>query len=181
MTILRPNVKLLDEEHKSRIVNEAKLILESQGVFIENKDAIDLFIRNGFPRKGSRFLIPSDLVDKCLKTVPNEIKLYDREGYEHITLKDDNVHYDPGSAAILFLDENTGEIRDAHSKDFKRFSKIVEHLNFIDAQSTALIYQDVPKEAQDWHRLYIALSNCYKPVITGTFRKESFTIMKEIL
>ncbi|MFX0059347.1 MAG: trimethylamine methyltransferase family protein, partial [Candidatus Heimdallarchaeota archaeon] len=26
-----------------------------------------------------------------------------------------------------------------------------------------------------------ALSNCYKPVITGTFRKESFTIMKEIL
>ncbi|MFX1310501.1 MAG: trimethylamine methyltransferase family protein, partial [Promethearchaeota archaeon] len=45
----------------------------------------------------------------------------------------------------------------------------------------ALIYQDVPKEAQDWHRLYLALSNCYKPIITGTFRKESFSIMREIL
>ncbi|MCK4780376.1 MAG: trimethylamine methyltransferase family protein, partial [Candidatus Lokiarchaeota archaeon] len=61
------------------------------------------------------------------------------------------------------------------------FSKIVEQLEYIAAQSTALVYQDVPKEAQDWHRLYIALSNCYKPVITGTFRKESFSIMREIL
>ncbi|GAH57560.1 unnamed protein product, partial [marine sediment metagenome] len=52
---------------------------------------------------------------------------------------------------------------------------------YIEAQSTALIYQDVPKEAQDWHRLSTALMNCYKPVVTGTFRKESFSIMKELL
>lgn len=62
-----------------------------------------------------------------------------------------------------------------------RFSKIVEHLKYIEAQSTALVYQDVPKEAQDWHRLYIALSNCHKPIITGTFRKENFSIMRELL
>ena len=44
-----------------------------------------------------------------------------------------------------------------------------------------MVYQDVPKEAQDWHRLYLALKYCHKPVITGTFRKESFSIMKELL
>ncbi|MFW9937436.1 MAG: trimethylamine methyltransferase family protein [Candidatus Thorarchaeota archaeon] len=181
MTILRPEIKLLDEEHKLKIFNEAKQILEKQGVFIENKEAIDLFSEHGISGKNSRFLIPSDLVERCLKEVPNEIILYDREGNKHIELKEKNVYYDPGSAAILILDENTGNIRDAHSKDFVRFSKIVEHLNYIEAQSTALIYQDVPKEAQDWHRLYVALSNCYKPIITGTFRKESFSVMKEIL
>ncbi|MFX0034739.1 MAG: trimethylamine methyltransferase family protein [Candidatus Hermodarchaeota archaeon] len=181
MPIIRPKIRLLDDEHKNKILEEAKIILENQGVFIENKDAINLFDQNGINHEGSRYFFPPELIDNCLKTVPHEITLYDREGNEQISLKEDNVYFDPGSAAIFILDENSGEIREALSKDFIKFSKIVEKLKYIEAQSTALIYKDVPKEAQDWHRLYIALSNCYKPVITGTFRKKSFSIMKDLL
>jgi len=181
MTILRPRIELLDKNYKSKVFNEAKIILERQGVFIENREAIEIFSKEGIKQENARIFIPTDLVEKCLKQVPNRIKLYDREGEEALILKEDNIHFDPGSAAILLLDEQTGNIRQAKIEDFKRFTKIVDHLNNIDAQSTALVYQDVPKEAQDWHRLYIALSNCYKPVITGTFRKESFSIMREIL
>ncbi|MHA2157126.1 MAG: trimethylamine methyltransferase family protein, partial [Candidatus Hodarchaeales archaeon] len=168
-------------KHKKQILEEAKLILETQGIFIENQESAELFEQRGLNHDGLRYYIPPDLIKKCLDTVPNEITLFDREGDECITLKDDDVHFDPGSAAIFILDENTREIREGISKDFIRFSKIVEQLKFIEAQSTALIYQDVPNEAQDWHRLYLALSNCYKPIVTGTFRKESFSIMKEIL
>ncbi len=181
MSIIRPKIKILDDEHKIKILEEAKLILENQGVFIENHEAIELFNQHGMNHEGSRYFIPPDLIDKCLQNVPSEITLYDREGNEHISLKEDNVNFDPGSAAIFILDEETGDIREGISKDFIRFSKVVEQLKYIDAQSTALIYNDVPKNAQDWHRLYLALSNCYKPVVTGTFRKESFSIMKEIL
>lgn len=181
MTILKPNIRLLDNDHKLKIFNEAKNILENQGIFLENEEARKIFKAQGIPEKDSRYLIPPDLVDKCLKSVPPEIKLYDRDGRDFLLLSNNNVHFDPGSAAIFLLDENTGEIREAISNDFIRFSKIVEQLQFIDAQSTAIIYQDVPKEAQDWHRLYLALSNCYKPIVTGTFRKESFKIMREIL
>lgn len=181
MPIIRPKIKILDEEHKRLILEEAKSILEVQGVFIENQEAIDIFNEHGIKHKDLRFFLPPDLIDKCLETVPNEITLYDRDGNDHISLKEDNVYFDPGSAAIFILDENTGEIGDALSKDCIRFSKIVEQLKYIEAQSTSLIYQDVPKQAQDWHRLYIGLSNCYKPVVTGTFRKESFPIMNEIL
>jgi trimethylamine--corrinoid protein Co-methyltransferase len=181
LPIIRPKITLLDKEHKNLIFEEAKFILETHGIFLENQEAIRIFEKNGINYKNNRFFLPSDLVDKCLASVPNEITLYDREGNEHISLKEDQVHFDPGSAAIFILDENTGEIREALSDDFIRFSKIVEHLKYIQAQSTALIYNDVPKLAQDWHRLYIALSNCYKPVVTGTFRKESFSIMRELL
>lgn len=181
MSILRPKINVLDEKHKKQILEEAKLILETQGIFIENQESVELFEQKGLNHDGLRYFIPPDLIKKCLDTVPNEITLFDREGDECITLKDDDVHFDPGSAAIFILDENTREIREGLSKDFIRFSKIVEQLKFIEAQSTALIYQDVPNEAQDWHRLYLALSNCYKPIVTGTFRKESFSIMKEIL
>ena len=181
MPIIRPKISVLDDEHKKLIIGEAKSILGNQGVFIENQQAIEMFEQRGLNHEGARYLFPPDLIDKCLDSVPHQITLFDRDGEEHITLKDDQVHFDPGSAAIFILDENTGKIRDGQSKDFIRFSKVVEQLKYIDAQSTALIYQDVPKNAQDWHRLYLALSNCYKPIVTGTFRKESFSIMKEIL
>jgi len=181
MTIIRPKIQILDTEHKKLIFEEAKNILNIQGVYIENQEAIELFSQQGLNHMERRFYIPPDLVGKCLKSVPSEVILYDRDGKENISLKNDQTHFDPGSAAIFILDENTGEIREATSKDFIRFSKIVEQLKYIEAQSTALVCQDVPKEAQDWHRLYIALSNCYKPIVTGTFRKESFSIMREIL
>jgi len=181
MTIIRPKIKLLDEEHQVEILKEAKDILENQGIFLENQEAIEIFEQNGIARDGNHFSIPADVVDKCLKSAPSKITLYDREGKESMTLQKDQIHYDPGSAAIFILDEKTGEIREAVSKDFALFSKIVGHLDNIEAQSTALVYNDVPKEAQDWHRLYTALSHCYKPIVTGTFRKDSFPIMLEIL
>ncbi|MFX1374446.1 MAG: trimethylamine methyltransferase family protein [Promethearchaeota archaeon] len=181
MPIIRPKIEVLDDEHKKLILEEAKSILATQGVFIENQEAIELFEHYGLNHEVERYFIPSDLIDKCLHTVPHQITLFDRNGDEQLTLKDDQVHFDPGSAAIFILDENTGEIREGQSQDFIRFSKIVERLKYIQAQSTALIYQDVPKSAQDWHRLYLALTNCYKPIITGTFRKQSFSIMREIL
>jgi len=181
MTIIRPKIQLLDKKHKMLILEEAKSILETQGIFIENEEATDILNQHSLNHKDLHYYIPSDLVEKCLDSVPGKITLFDRDRNEHISLEEDQVHFDPGSAAIFILDENTGEIREGLSKDFIKFSKIVEHLKYIEAQSTALIYQDVPKIAQDWHRLYLALSNCYKPVITGTFRKESFSIMREIL
>ena len=181
MTIIRPKIGILDEVYKNKILKEAKEILETQGVFIENHEALDLFQKEGLKPSNMRIFIPEDLINRSLKNVPDEIKLYDREGENPLLLNGEQVHYDPGSAAIFVLDETTGEIRNAQSKDFIRFSKIVGHLKYIDAQSTALIYQDVPKNAQDWHRLYLALTYCHKPVITGTFRKESFSIMRELL
>jgi trimethylamine--corrinoid protein Co-methyltransferase len=181
LPIIRPQIKVLDDEHKRLILEEAKSIIETQGVFIENQQAIAMFDKLGLNHEDKRYFIPSDLVEKCLGTTPLQIKLFDREGEEHMELKEDQVHFDPGSAAIFILDENTREIREGKSADFIRFSKVVEQLKYIEAQSTALIYQDVPKNAQDWHRLYLALSYCHKPIITGTFRKESFSIMKEML
>ena len=126
MPILRPKINILDEEHKKLILNEAKSMLENQGVFIENQQAIEMFEQIGLNHDGMRYYIPSDLVESCLNSVPPQITLFDRGGEEHIILKEDQVHFDPGSAAIFILDESTGEIREGQSKDFIRFSKVLE-------------------------------------------------------
>jgi trimethylamine--corrinoid protein Co-methyltransferase len=174
-------VQVLDENHKRDIFKEAKQILGTLGVFLENKEAEQLFQEQGVEHKGQRYFLPADLIEKCLKSAPKEISLFDREGKNKLSLTGDNVHFDPGSAAIFFLDENTGQIREPLHKDFIKFTKIVNQLPYVDAQSTAIVYADVPKHAQDWHRLYTALKYCNKGIITGTFRKESFSIMKELL
>ena len=181
MEIFRPKISLLTEEYKQRILQEAKEILITLGIFIENQEAETLLTEQGVDNKEHRYFIPADLVDSCLKSPPGEITLFDREGEKHLTLKEDEIHYDPGSAAIFILDENSGKIREPIHKDFIRFSKIVDQLPNIEAQSTAIVYSDVSKDAQDWHRLYTAIKYCHKPIVTGTFRKESFSIMKELL
>ncbi|MFW9991149.1 MAG: trimethylamine methyltransferase family protein [Candidatus Odinarchaeota archaeon] len=181
MTIIRPKIQILDDEHKKLVLEEAKDIINTLGIFIENEEAREMLVQEGVNNDGLRFFMPPDLVDRCLSTVPTEITLYDRDGEESVSLKGDEVNFDPGSAAIFILDEKTGKIREAVKNDFIRFVRIVDQLKYIEVQSTALVYQDVPKEAQDWHRLYTALSNGSKPVVTGTFLKESFQVMKELL
>jgi len=178
---VKPNFHVLNEEIKKKIFEEAKKILSEIGIFVENQECSEIFKNEGFSKKENRFLIPPDIVEKCLQSVPHEIKMYDREGKQFLNLQDDQVHFNPGSAAIFILDDETGELREPTMNDFIRFTKITDLLENIEMQSTALVYSDVPKEAQDWHRLYIALMYCSKPIITGTFRKESFSIMKELL
>lgn len=181
MTILRPKIEILTEEYKKRIFDEAKDILHNLGVIIENSEAQRLLKEEGLNYEGMRYFIPEDLIERAQKKAPSEIELFDREGKQSIRLSKDHIHFDPGSAAIFVQDLNTREIREAVSSDFVMFSKVVDHLPHLDAQSTAIVYSDVPKNAQDWHRLYLALMHCSKPVVTGTFRTESFSIMRDLL
>ncbi|MFX0085655.1 MAG: trimethylamine methyltransferase family protein [Candidatus Hodarchaeota archaeon] len=181
MTILRPKVELLNKEYKEKILSEAMEILNNQGVMIENREAQELLQEEGINNKDSRYFIPEDLIIKLRSYPPSGIKLFDRQGKEVAYLSKDNIHFDPGSAAIFVQDLNSGNIREAISTDFINFTKIIERLPNYTAQSTAIVYSDVPKSAQDWHRLYLALLYSSKPVVTGTFRIESFSIMRQLL
>ena len=118
---------------------------------------------------------------KALRTVPSSIPLYDREGKLVVNLEEDNICFDPGSAALNVLDPDTNEIRSAVTKDFVDFTKVVDQLEYIHAQSTAITCSDVPKEIGDRYRLLVTLLFSRKPIVTGTFAKESFEIMKNML
>ncbi len=181
LTILRPKVELLTNEYKKKIYQEAKDILQTLGVEIENYEARKLLQEEGVEYENSRYFIPDDLIEKLRHYAPSEIRLFDREEKEVIQLSQDHIHFDPGSAAIFVQDLNSGVIREALSSDYIKFSKIVDHLPNLEAHSTAIVYSDVPNDAQDWHRLYLGLLNCSKPIDTGTFRTESFAIMRDLL
>ncbi len=179
----RPGVRFLSDETVIGIIDEAYEILEKIGVFVENTEACKLLGDAGakFSSDGKKTFIPRDLAEKSLKSAPSSITLYDAHGNEAMHLSGDNVHFDPGSAAINVLDWETCQIRRAMTPDFIRLATLVENLPNFAAQSTSFISYDVPDEIGDRYRLFLALLYCHKPVITGMFRTDAFEPMKDML
>ncbi len=180
---MRPIITILEEDLKEKVVAEAIEILEEIGFFVENQEAVEILQKEGISVdiEKRRAKLPADLIKKSLKTAPSSISLYNREGVQVAQLEGNNVCFDPGSAALNVLDPDTNEIRTAVTKDFIDFTKVVEQLEYIHAQSTAIICSDVPEEVGDRYRLYLALIYSKKPIVTGTFAKESFDVMKDML
>ncbi len=179
---IRPKLRLLDDNQVKMVIEQALDILENLGIIIENQDALSMLKNEGLTADSNdRVLFPSDLVQNAIKSVPRTIYLYDRIGELAVRYEDDNICFDPGSAAINILDSQTNETRKPVTDDYVTYAKLVEQLKHIHAQSTAFICSDVPKEIEDSYRLYLSLLHCSKPVITGTFRKESFAKMKDML
>lgn len=183
MLTTRPYLEMLTQELVEKIIGEAYQVLEEIGMLVDNKVALELLADNGarvdFERQIARF--PAQMIDKARATVPPAFQLYDREGNLAIDMQGKNVHFAPGSAAILILDEATGQVREPVTSDLVRFSKVVEKLPYMNAQSTALIAKDVPEVVADSYRSFVVWQYCAKPLVTGTFSVAGFDVIKDIL
>jgi trimethylamine--corrinoid protein Co-methyltransferase len=177
----RPKLNLLSEAMVKQIVEEAVDVLVRTGVLVENEEGLSLLHDAGCHAQKQSVQIPEHIIEKALKTVPGRIQLFNRNGEIAMDLENDNVHFDPGSAALLILDPDTGIEREPCTRDLIQFARITDAMQNIAAQSTGLISMDVPKEMQDRYRLYIGLQNSQKPIVTGTFAVESFSIMENML
>lgn len=178
-----PRLKWFSREAREKIVAEAISILERIGVFVENEEARSLLEGAGakVDRFSGRVRIPEGLVRRTLRTVPRRVLVYDRRGIVAMDLGDDRLHFNPGSTALKIFDAALGDARTPVTKDLLDFARVVDALPNYAAQSTGLVPGDVPEEISDRYRLYIALIGCSKPVVTGTFRKDGFPPMFEML
>ena len=125
--------------------------------------------------------IPEPVARQALSTTAREFDLFTLDGRPTVHYGGDDIHFDPGSAALAILDPETGTQRVPLTADFVRLMKLVEQLPQIDAQSTSMICGDVAPEIGDLYRLYLALNYIRKPIVTGAFRKDTWWTMKEML
>ncbi|MGA2360985.1 MAG: trimethylamine methyltransferase family protein [Candidatus Aminicenantales bacterium] len=179
----RPKIELLSPELVEKIVDEGLVLLEKQGVFVENQEALKLLAAAGalVDTGTERARLDRKLVLDCLSSTPATITMYDRGGEKSYLVGGDEIHFDPGSAAVSLLDHETQEERKAVTRDLVAFCRLVETLEHIHFQSTGLISSDVPAAIADCYRLYLGLLLSSKPIVTGTFRVESFKPMKDLL
>jgi trimethylamine--corrinoid protein Co-methyltransferase len=179
----RPKLEILEKEKIKKIVEEAIEVLEKVGVFVENERGLELLDAANavVDKKERKTYIKAELVEKCLRTAPSSIEVFDREGELALDLQRDNIYFDPGSAALRIYDLNSNQSRPPVTKDLINFARLTDSLSYLKAQSTALIPSDVPEEIADRFRLFIALQHSSKPIVTGTFAKDGFEVMKEML
>ena len=179
----RPKLEIIGNQEVEKILSEAYSILEKVGVLIENKEAMQLLGDAGakVDIENQKAYFPKSLIESSVKSAPSSITVYNRNGEAALNLAGDNIHFDPGSAALTILDWKTQRQRKPITQDLINFSRLTDNLKNLAAQSTGLISSDVPTEIQDRYRLFIALQNSSKPVVTGTFALDAFETMKQLL
>jgi len=180
---VRPQLTLLSEEEIQRIHDESLILLEEVGMKIQSQTALELLATAGakvdFEREHAYF--PKSLVEETIHHAPSSIILYSRNGEPALHLEENNIYFNPGSAATHLLDRHTGERRQPKVADVIEFAKVVDSLPHIQAQSTALIPADVPASLSDRYRLYQILCHSTKPIVTGTFALDAFEDMQGLL
>ena len=179
---LRPSVRMLSESLASQIIDEAFEILASTGVLVENGEAASLLLDHGAAEGPSgRILLPRGLVESSLATAPATILMFDCSGERSYAIGGEEVHFDPGSAALRLFEHQTQTEREARTSDVVAFVRLVDELEHFHFQSTGLISSDVPEQAADAYRLFLSLLWGSKPVVTGTFLVEGFAPMCAML
>ena len=178
---MRPVVKFLSEDLIKRIVSEATGILCTLGVELHNEDGLKLLSDHGAAVDMDRLhvIFTEEVIEKALEAAPESFKLYDVRGDETHDFSGYNFYFTPGSAALHVLDHHSKRIRKPSTEDYIHYAKVVSQLDHIASQSTALIPADVHEKIADSYRLFLSLLYCEKPVVTGTFTIESFTVMKD--
>lgn len=180
---MQPKLSLLDEALIQRILEEAYQLLLKPGIKVQNAEARNLLAEAGaqVDEESHVVRIPEQIVHKALETVPAEFKLFDVRGRPTVQYGGDAVHFDPGSSGITVLIPETLEHKTAESEDLIRIIKVAESLPQYDAQSTAVVCHDVPKELHDLYRLYLVMLYSSKPIVTGAFTNQTVQNMIDML
>jgi trimethylamine--corrinoid protein Co-methyltransferase len=180
---LRPTLQFLAPDTVDQVLEEALALLEEPGVRIHSRRALSLLADHGarVDAEAKVAHIPPGLVRQALDTVPRSFYLYNFDGLPVVHYGGDDVHFDPGSAAIEILDPGETTSRAPVTADFLRYIRLAESIPVLDAVSTALVCADVPEEVADLYRLYLVLLHARKPVVTGAFAVDTWHVMKDML
>ena len=180
---MQPRIGLLTTDLIERVLDEAYQLLEKPGVKIQSKAARQLLGDAGarIDEASEVVRIPGRIIDTALKSIPRSFVLYDRHCNARINYKDDIVHFDPGSSGVHILDPETLSHKPSTTNDLVRLVKVAEMLPQYDAQSTAVVCNEVPKQIGDLYRLYIVLLYSKKPIITGAFAITTLQSMIDML
>ncbi|MFZ5855997.1 MAG: trimethylamine methyltransferase family protein [Chloroflexota bacterium] len=180
---MRPKLEFLPPDLIVRILDEAFQLMRKPGIKVQSAEARQLLTSAGadVDEAAQVVRIPEKTVRAALETVPHEFFLFDRRGQPKVQYGGDAVHFDPGSSGVHILDPETGEHKPSETRDLARLVKVTEMLPQYDAQSTAVVCNEIPKEIGDLWRLYVVLMLSEKPIVTGSFSLKTLDAMIDML
>lgn len=167
---LKPSLSVLTEAQIKNIYQEALRVLEESGIYFESDEACQILKKNGATVKAGNIVsIPRQMVEAALKVTPESLTLYNRDGEPSVFLEGHNSYFNTGGAAIEQMESDGLTTRPTTAKDLAEMVRLVEGLDHVALQSTALVPNDVPTEISDSYRVYQILKHSRKPMLAGAF------------
>ncbi len=180
---MRPKLTLLSDELVLRILDEAHQLMAVHGIKVQSKEACDLLAGAGarIDAENEVAFISEAVARKVMSTAPSQFYVYNRKGEPVVNYGGDAVHFDPGSSGVHILNPDTFEHYPSRTEDLVKIIQVTEMLPQLDAQSTAVVCNEIPKEIGDLYRLYLVLLYSNKPVVTGAFSVTTLQAMIDMM
>ncbi|HWQ13344.1 MAG TPA: trimethylamine methyltransferase family protein [Roseiflexaceae bacterium] len=183
---MRPSLRIMSEDLIVRVLDDAKRILAEVGVEVRGPALRRRLLELGLEARdtvgdGERMLFSPEVVDRALASAPREFTLFTRDGAPHAALGGDRVHFVPGSSGLKILDHRSGETRHANTRDFVEYVRLCDGLEHIAYLATAFSTNDIEPQVSDVWRLYLALLNSRKPIVSGAFTEHGVPRMAELM
>jgi trimethylamine--corrinoid protein Co-methyltransferase len=180
---MRPRLEILEPALVEAIVAEAKRLLAEVGMEVRGAALRERLLDHGLPTSADgRILFPPDVVERAIASAPRSFVLYDRDGNRCADLGGDRVHFVPGSSGLKVLDHRTGAVRLANTTDFVEYVRVADGLDHIAYLATAFsTNDDIEAGVSDAWRLFLALANTKRPIVSGAFTEHGVGRMVELM
>lgn len=183
---MKPKLRVVPGELIEPIIVEAKRILAEIGVEVRGVGLRERLLAQGLKTArtaddAERVLFPPEVVDRAIGTAPKTFGLFDRDGAPYTELGGDKVHFVPGSSGLHVLDHRTGETRLSNTHDFIEYVRVADGLKNLGYLATAFSTNDIEPQVSDAWRLYLALTNSLKPVVSGAFTEHGVPRMARMM
>ena len=149
-----------------RIHGAVERILWELGVIIEDAEIAGWLIREQGCREGAGgyLRIPPDLVSRALESLPDRVRLYDRDGKLRIDTKEPIPRFAPGVNCVHILDHESGEHRPCVLDDIRRTGRLCEALPNMDVVASLGYPADVDAEVESLETVKALAAETRKPI-----------------
>ena len=135
--------RYLTENDMQRIHAASLEILSKKGIVFESAAARDVFVKNGAKADGNIIYIPSELVERSLKQLPQTFKLTAVNPDRSVVVGEGLAIHPAGGE--VFVRTHAGERREGTLKDYSDLQKIYQYCDNIDMTGYQPVTpQDVP-------------------------------------
>jgi trimethylamine--corrinoid protein Co-methyltransferase len=174
-----PCPKFLTDSEIEKIHVQSLQILQNVGIDVNHVQALKMLEKEGakVDFQTQRVKIPQELVQRCLKTLPDRCILAARNPEKDCVLEPGGRPYSRnGGGSDYTLDLETDEKRPLTSADMKDYFRLLDALEHIDFVA-AVFGHDLPVVGRDILVLREMLDNTDKHVHIRTYTKESLELM----
>lgn len=177
----RPKLNVFSEEQHDKVYESALEILERTGTEFHSEEAVSILDDAGATvEDGNTVKIPSNLVEKALRTCGKRVVISDRNLDHTMFLEGDNTYFGPGSETPNTIDPHTGERRKCEKEDVVNAATVVDALENIDFVMSFALANDVPKDNADCHHFEAMVKNTEKPILFTAWDLEGLKAIYEM-